>query len=319
MWAIYLSQELFVTGVGMLSITYDVKTVEFKKLNESVGTFWDGIQVWVIVAIGGLFATFPLAYALTLQALYIPFFLLLFAIILRGTSIELIYKSDDPKWRKLVSRIWAISSFVLILVEAVYLINIFIGLPIENGLMTETFLVIFTPASLIGGLLFVFAALAAGHLWLKLTLTSEFVEPYKKGVLWISGAIVFAAALLFLAMTNTSKIFETGLYAKYVVIWILPILSLISFTVQFVCTWKKKYALAFVMLILGIILVVFTGFSASFPYILASTINPNEGILITEAAASAYALKLITIVAAVFVPLVIAYQGWKYYKFWRRF
>jgi len=72
-WAIYVSQELFVTGVGMLSLKYRVEEDYFQKINESVATFWDGIQVWLIVAVGGLFATFPTAYGLTLQALYIPF------------------------------------------------------------------------------------------------------------------------------------------------------------------------------------------------------------------------------------------------------
>ncbi len=85
-WAVYVSQELFVTGSGMLSQFYKVNSKEFKLINESVGTHWDGIQVWVIVAIGGLFAVFYNAYALILETLYIPFFLLLIAIILRGLS-----------------------------------------------------------------------------------------------------------------------------------------------------------------------------------------------------------------------------------------
>jgi len=318
-WCIYISQELFVSGVGMLSCGYDVLDDSFKKINESVGTFWDGIQVWLIVAIGGLFATFPTAYGLTLQALYIPIFLLIMIIILRGTSIELIYKSDDVLWQKSLAKIWAVSSFMLILVESVYLINLFTGLPIKEQLMTENFLVIFSKAALFGGALFILSALSIGYSWIKLTLGKDFKTTSKTSILWISGAAVFAVALLFLALTNTHKLFETGLFADCSYMWAMPIAAMIFYALQFVCQLKENYAMAFISLVLGVALVLFTGFSAAFPYILGSTIDSTHGILIVDAAASYHALETITKVALVFLPIVIGYQSWKYMKFWRKF
>ncbi len=318
-WAIYISQELFVTGVGMLSIRYDVKYESFQKINESVATFWDGIQVWLIVAVGGLFATFPKAYGLTLQALYIPFYLLLVAVILRGTSIELIYKSDDPVWRKGVSKLWAVSSLLLILIEGVYLVNLFVGIPIENELMTENFLTIFSRATLFGGVLLVLSALSSGYAWIKLTLGKDFKTPSKKSILWISGAMIFNVTLLFLSLTNEYMVFETGLFATKPVLWVMPILAILLYVAQFVFHLRENYAGAFVSIVIGIALVLFTGFSASFPYILGSTIDPSEGILILDAAASKHALELITGVTVVFLPIVIGYQTWKYVKFWRNF
>ncbi|MGL1891958.1 MAG: cytochrome d ubiquinol oxidase subunit II [Spirochaetaceae bacterium] len=318
-WSIYISQELFVTGVSMLSINYKVEDKSFKLINECVGTFWDGIQVWLIVAIGGLFATFPTAYGLTLQALYIPFYLLLVAIIFRGTSIELIYKSDDPLWRKALSKIWVISSFLLIFIEGVYLVNLFIGLPIKNQLMTENFLTIFSRATLLGGLLFTLTALSMGYTWIKLTLGKDFKTPSKKSILWISGAMVFVCTLLFLSLTNEHIVFESGLFAELPVLWILPISAMLLFLLQFIFHLFEKYVVVFITTILGISLVLFTGFSASFPYILPSNIDPSEGIKIIDAAASVHALEIITIVAAIFLPVVIGYQTWKYVKFGRKF
>ncbi len=318
-WSIYVSQELFVTGVSMLSLTYSVKDDSFKKINECVGTFWDGIQVWLIVAIGGLFATFPTAYALTLQALYIPFFLLLITIILRGTSIELIYKSEDPVWRKYVSKLWGVSSFILIFIIGVYLVNLFIGLPIKDGLMTENFLTIFSRAPILGGLLLVLSALSLGYTWIKLTLGKDFKTPSKKSILWISGAAVFINALLFLSLTNEYFVFESGLFAEKPILWIMPILAMILYVFQFVFHLMEKYVLVFVTIVIGISLVLFTGFTASFPYILPSTLDPNEGILIIEAASSAHTLSIITGVSSIFLPIVIGYQTWKYIKFGRKF
>lgn len=318
-WIIYLCQELFVTGVGMLSLKYSVKEDAFRKINESVGTFWDGIQVWLIVAIGGLFACFPAAYGLTLQALYIPFYLLLVTIILRGTSIELIYKSDEPDWQKSVSKVWGISSFLLVFIEGIYLLNLFIGLPIEDQLMTKSFLSIFSKATLLGGILLVLSAISMGYCWIKLTLGRDFKTPSKIAILWISGASVFVVALIFLSLTNKYTVFESGLFAEKPLMWIMPISATLFFVLQFVFQLRETYAAAFIATIIGIALVLFTGFSASFPFILGSTIDPEEGLHIVEAAASKKALTTITYVAVCFLPVVIGYQTWKYVKFWRKF
>jgi len=318
-WSIYISQELFVTGVGMLSLRYNVQDDTFRKINESVGTFWDGIQVWLIVAIGGLFAVFPTAYGLTLQGLYVPFYLLLIAIIFRGTAIELVYKSDDVLWQKAVSKVWGIASFTLILIEGVYLVNLFTGLPIKEQLMTENFLVIFSRAAQFGGVLFVLSALTLGYCWIKMTLGSEFKTTSKVSSLWISGASVFVVALLFLALTNKYNIFETGMFAEKQVLWAMPIGAMLLYVVQFIFMLREKYIAAFVAIIMAISLVIFTGFSAAFPYILPSTIDPSEGLTILKAASSYHTLQIISGVTLVFLPVVIAYQAWKYNKFWRKF
>ena len=318
-WAIYICQELFVCGVGMLSRNYDVTSDSFKKVNESVATFWDGIQVWLIVAIGGLFATFPTAYGLTLQAMYVPIFLLILILILRGTSIELIYKSDDISWQKALARIWANSSLLLITVESVYLVNLFTGLPIKNNLMTEGFYVIFTKAAILGAVLLVTCALSLGMCWIKLTLGDSFKVLSKQSILWISGVSVFAVSLLFLTLTNKYMIFETGLFVEYPILWSMPIAAMLMYVIQFILLLKEKYAFAFAALIVAVSLVIFTGFSAAFPYILGSTIDPEEGLLIIDAAASQHALTLITVVTVLFLPVAIAYQTWKYKTFWRRF
>lgn len=318
-WVIYLSQELFVTGVSMLSLTYDVKDREFQLINESVGTFWDGIQVWLIVAVGGLFATFPTAYGLTLQSLYIPFYLLLITIIFRGTSIELIYKSEDPKWQKVVSKVWGVSSILLVLVIGVYLVNLFVGIPLKDGLMTESFVTIFFRASLVGGLLLILSAISHGYSWIKLTLGKEFPTPSKKSILWVSGAIVFLSAMFYLSLTNEHQLFETGLFAERDILWILPITSMVMFIAQFIFHLTEKYIGSFITLILGVSTLLFTGFTASFPYILPSSIAPNEGLLIIDAASTAHTLGIITKFAFIFLPIVIGYQVWKYVKFGRKF
>ncbi len=317
-WAVYVSQELFVTGSGMLSRFYKVDSKEFKQINESVGTHWDGIQVWLILAIGGLFAVFYNAYAVILSALYIPFFLLLIAIILRGLSIELIYKSDDKNWQKYSALIWSIASFLLIFIIGVYLTNIFIGLPIKDEKLTSNFLVIFNKVTIVGGLFFTTAALTLGALWIKISCAKTYLEKQSKLITIFAMTSSVMLVLLYLGFNHKSNGFIEGLFIDYPILWVLPILSLIANLISLTTTIKKHYHIAFITLIISVILLIFTGFSLTFPYIVYSTVSTSESLLIVDASATQYSLQVITIGAGIFVPLVISYQTWKYIKFWKR-
>lgn len=317
-WAVYISQELFVSGSGMLALFYPVNSKAYKTINESVGTHWDGIQVWLIVAVGGMFAVFYDAYASTLELLYIPFFLLLFTIIIRGVSIELIYKTENEKLQNSFRLGWGISSFVLVLVLGVYLTNIFMGLPIEDKMLTTSFLTIFNKVGIVGGLFFVFSALSLGYSWIQISIEEKYLTDkvlYKK--IFAVTALVLLI-LLYLGFNHKSNGFTEGLFVDYPILWAMPITSILAMVLSTIFTLTNKYWLAFITLILSVILLIFTGFSLTFPYIIYSTIDPSEGLLIVEASASLYALKLMTVSALIFVPIVILYQGWKYKRFWKR-
>ncbi len=317
-WAVYVSQEFFISGSAMMSQFYKVNSKEFKEINESVGTHWDGVQVWLIVAIGGLFAVFYNAYALIFEVLYIPVFLLLFMIIFRGLAIELIYKSEDPKWQKCLQRIWAVSSFGLILVVGVYLTNLFIGLPIENGKLTTSFLTIFNLVGIIGGLLFVTSALTLGSIWIKIACNKTYLQAQKPFINFVAVANVFLLILLLIAFNHKTSGFSEGLFLDYKIIWALPIGCLLTAIIATILNLKANYKMAFVMYILTAILLIFTGFSMTFPYIVYSTVAVEQGLLIIDASAKEYTLTLITISAGIFVPIVIGYQTWKYIRFWKR-
>ncbi len=317
-WAVYVAQELFVTGSGMISMFYKVESKEYKEINESVGTHWDGIQVWLIVAIGGLFAVFYDAYASILEILYIPFFLLLFAIILRGLSIELIYKSEDKNWQKALRVIWAVSSFLLIFIVGIYLTNLFMGLPVKDGKLTTSFLTIFNKVGIVGGLFFVFSAISSSYLWIKLSCNKDYFNDKKNFFVVSVVAMLVLLVLMYLSFNHKSNGFIEGLFVDYLFLWSLPILSIGFGVVATIASIKNKYAVSFVGLIVMIILFIFTGFSLTFPYIIYSTVDPSYGMLIVDASASLYALKLMTISAAIFVPIVIGYQTWKYIRFWRK-
>ena len=99
-WIVYVVQEMFIAGASSLNMSISKNEGERKQIQVSSGIHFDGIEVWLVGAIALLFGSFPLAFATIFTYLYIPFFLLLYAIIGRGTSIEMMYKLDSERWVK---------------------------------------------------------------------------------------------------------------------------------------------------------------------------------------------------------------------------
>jgi cytochrome d ubiquinol oxidase subunit II len=75
---------------------------------------------------------------------------------------------------------------------------------------------------------------------------------------------------------------------------------------------------AFIMVALNIVLTQVTFFSMTFPNVMLSTTNPAYSLTIYNASSSQYTLTVMSIVALIFVPIVLAYQGWTYYMFRKR-
>lgn len=321
-WGIYIAQEMFISGVGMLSSRYSKEEKEFKFLNRSVGTHWDGIQVWLILAVGGTFAAFPNGFATLFTGLYIPVFLLLYVIIIRGISIELIDKTNNEKIRSILKKSWFVSSFLLIVVLALYLINLFVGLPIQaDGSMNDTFasfLVIFNMVALFGAAMFVVYSLSLGALYIKLNASIEISSKLDK---FIKIAPLVSSLLLIIVMSglnNKIGIFNNGLFIDNLWLWIIPIATAVISVLAGIFSFIKKHALAFASMILAMILFIITGFLAMMPNFINSTIDPNYSLTIQNASANLSTLEVMFYSTLIFLPIVIGYQAYKYIKFWRK-
>ncbi len=70
-----------------------------KRIISSVAPFWDASEVWLLTAVGALFAAFPVVYAEIFSRLYLPMMAAIFALIFRAISIEFIDKSESPAWK----------------------------------------------------------------------------------------------------------------------------------------------------------------------------------------------------------------------------
>src|SRR5215469_14558528 len=98
-WTGFFILEGFDLGVGVLHMVVGRTDIERRVAINSIGPFWDGNEVWLIVAGASMFAAFPGWYATMFSALNLALVLLLFALIARGLAFEYRGKRDSQRWR----------------------------------------------------------------------------------------------------------------------------------------------------------------------------------------------------------------------------
>jgi cytochrome bd ubiquinol oxidase subunit II len=316
LWGMYFMLDGFVLGAGMLHRVLAKSDQDRRVVINSFGPVWDGNEVWLITAGGATFAAFPTTYALMFSYLYTPLLLLLFALIVRGVSFEFRGKEEGRRWRGFWD--WAIvaTSFVMALLFGVAFGNIFAGLPMDASGYHGSLIYLLNPYGIVSGLLFVFLFLEHGALYLSLKTTGELRRSAESAAKLIWGPLA-AVAVTFLAYTE----FATGLYDNYLkhpglaAVPLLAVCALLSVPLFLRSGAGGKAFIASCLTILG---VVGTGVIGLFPNLIPSSIDQASSLTIFNSSSSAYTLRLMTAVAFIFVPIVIAYKIWVYRLFRER-
>lgn len=307
--------EGFDFGVGMLLTSLTRKDVERRAIINTIGPHWDGNEVWLIVAGGAMFAAFPNWYATLFSGFYLGFFLLLFALIVRGVAFEFRSKLSSAHWRYGWDHAISIASFFAAFLLGVVFTNLVRGMPIDGEMQyTGGFFTLLNPISLLGGLTVVMLFLFHGANFLSLKLTEGLREKaHKSAKTYFTAALVFAlglfAALLFTPSAFSSKGWLTA---------ILPVLAAAAMITSRVMMERKKEGWAFIGSSLAVLFTVAALFFALFPNVMISTTAAANNLTIYNASSSPYTLKVISIIAAIMVPVVLAYQVWTYFVFKKR-
>lgn len=315
LWAVYFMTDGFDLGIGILYPFLSRDDQEKRMMINSIGPVWDGNEVWLVTAGGATFAAFPVAYALIFSYLYTPLLIILFALIFRGVAFEFRAKGASAAWRQGWDMAIFFGSLIPALLFGVAFGNIFQGLPMDNLGYYGSLLGLLNPYGLVTGLLFVAMFVCHGAFYLAIRTGDDLGRRAERFAVKAWVVLVLMAALFFV---NTA--FATNLYANYLknVIWLfIPVLAVASLMGIGVFAMKNQYQQAFIASCLTIVLVVMTGVMGLYPQLLPSTIDPRYSLTIHNASSSAYTLKIMTVVALLFVPLVIAYQLWVYWVFRR--
>ncbi|MGC1455107.1 MAG: cytochrome d ubiquinol oxidase subunit II [Nitrospirota bacterium] len=310
LWAVYFMLDGFVLGTGMLHHFLTRNDQEKKILIRTVGPVWDGNEVWLVTAGGATFAAFPTTYALMFSYLYSALLLLLFALIIRGVSLEFRGKIEKDGWKSAWDMGIFIGSALPALLLGVAFGNIFSGLPMDAAGYHGSLLSLLNPYGLLTGVLFVLLFLTQGSLYVSIKTEGELCDRSTTlaGKLWFAE---LAVAVLFLVATA----FFTKLYDNYLstpLLLIVPLLAVAALLGIKVFLAKGSPLMAFASSCLTIVMVVFTGVIGLFPNLIPSSIDAAYSLTIYNSSSSIYTLKIMTIVALVFVPIVIAYKIWVY-------
>lgn len=302
--------EGFDYGVGMLLPILGKTDNEKRQMINSIGPVWDGNQVWMITAGGALFASFPHVYATLFSGFYLALFLMLGALIARGVAFEFRSKDKNLAWRKTFDQCIFFGSFIPALLWGVTVGNLIQGVPIDKDMhYVGTFFDLLSPYTLLCGLAFVLVFAYHGALYTSIKTVGPISERARAFAL-VEGLITAVGALGLVAATY----FLTDLFNSFVAT-VAFALAIVLFVLSWIVTRMRKTGLGFTFSSLSVIMITAAYFAGLFPRIMVSSLNPEWSLTIINAASSPYTLKLMTIVALVFVPLVLAYQAWTYYTF----
>jgi cytochrome d ubiquinol oxidase subunit II len=313
LWAVYFMLDGFVLGTGMLHHLLGRDEGGKRVLINAVGPVWDGNEVWLITAGGATFAAFPTTYALMFSYLYTALLLLLFALIIRGVSFEFRGKVDSPAWRKGWDIAIFIGSFLPSLLFGVAFGNIFSGLPMDATGYHGSLIGLLNPYGLLTGVFFVLLFAGHGALFSALKTTGELKIRAQAAADRVWPALL-AVAVAFLAYTA----FATKLYDNYLkmpAFLVVPLIAVISLVSIRLLSAKGNLPGAFTASCLTVLTVVATGVIGLFPNLIPSSIDPAYSLTIFNSSSSQYTLKIMTAVALIFVPIVIAYKIWVYRVF----
>jgi len=314
LWAVYFMLDGFDFGAGMLRLFLSRDETDRRVTLASIGPVWDGNEVWLITAGGATFAAFPVVYASMFSFLYLPMLLILFSLILRGVSIELRNKDTGARWRANWDRLLALTSFTAPLVLGLGFGNIFQGLRFDSTGYHGTFWQLFNGYGLLTAVLFVVLFLQHGALWLTWKTEGKLGERAAglAGILWFAALVVAAGFLV--ATPFATRLFDN--FISHPGWFVVPALAVAALVAVKALQARAKTLEALVASGAVILLVVATGLIGLFPALIPSRLDPAASLTIFNSSSSQYTLRLMAIVALVFVPIVVAYQ-FLVYRFFR--
>ena len=310
----YAVLDGFDLGVGVLYLFTKDETAKRVYLN-SIGPVWDGNEVWLLTGGGALFAAFPIVYATVFSGFYIPFMLLLAALIFRAVSFEFRGKVSSPGWKKLWDYLFGIGSLLPSILFGIAIGNIISGLPIDiSGNYVGNFLDLLNPYSILVGLVSLSFFAMHGSIYLMMKsegLVKEKVLPYVNR-LWMVFVLLYALASFF---TLFEAPFQFNGLLNNPIFWVLFILLLVSVALIPVFVKANKFFKAIIFSSLTIISMIGLAALSLFPRLVPSNIDLDFSLTIYNASSSKTSMTAMLYIALIGMPIVIAYTIFVYRVF----
>jgi cytochrome d ubiquinol oxidase subunit II len=314
LWTGYFVLEGFDFGVGILTRVLARTDTERRVLINTIGPVWDGNEVWVLVAGGATFAAFPEWYATLFSGFYLPLFLILVSLIFRNVAFEYRGKRDDLSWRAWWDRAIFFGSLLPALLWGVAFGNIVGGVDIDaDKEYVGTFFDLLNPYALLFGVVTLSLFVTHGAVYVSLKTVGDVRERARK-VAGLTGLVTAVAAVGFLGWTAVER--DGAQHHTWFLV--LAALAAVSLLAGLAANRLGREGWAFVGTAATIVFAVASLFTVLFPEVMPSSLDPAWSLTTTNAASTAMTLEIMTWVAAIFTPLVLAYQAWSFIVFRRR-
>ncbi|PFW78079.1 cytochrome d ubiquinol oxidase subunit II [Priestia aryabhattai] len=311
----FIFLEGFDFGIGMVSRFLGRNDLERRAFINTIGPFWDANEVWLISAIGAMFAAFPNWYATLLSGSYVLFVLLLLSLIGRGVAFEFRGKVEKQAWKNAWDWVIFFGSLFPPLIFGILFSALMKGLPVERNMqMNAAFSDIVNLYTITGGVTLTMLCLWHGLIFATIRTMNDIRDRSRK----VAMKLLPINALLLLIFSGMT-FFETDLFSNHsrLMLYTFFIGIFVYLLAGFFLT-RKKDGWAFAMSGLILILSISSIFAGLFPTVLVSSINESYSLTIHNAASGNYSLKIMSYAAIALLPFVLGYQIWSYYVFRKR-
>jgi cytochrome bd ubiquinol oxidase subunit II len=311
LWTGFLLLEGFDFGVGMLHGVVGKDEPGRQLAIRSIGPVWDGNEVWLITAVAATFAAFPAWYATMLSGFYPVFLVVVVALILRGVSFEYRAHAAGERGRRFWDGALTGGSLVIPFGLGIVLGGLLGGVPIDPqqefvGSLGD----LFRPYAVATGVTITLICLLHGAAFLALRTTGD-VRRRAVGLSKTLGPVTAVVVLVFVAWTRI----ESG---HGVLLSVVELGAVLAAVAAAVLVRSGRDGAAFAATSATMAAVVVSIFTELYPRVMVSSLGAANDLTVSGSASSPYALRVMTVVLAVLLPVVLIYQGWTYHVFRNR-
>jgi cytochrome d ubiquinol oxidase subunit II len=304
----YVVMDGFDLGIGILFPSFAAGEERDQAMN-SIAPVWDGNETWLVLGGGGLFAAFPLAYAVVLPATYPLVIAMLLGLVFRGVAFE--FRWRDPGHRAFWDLAFCAGSLAAALSQGMILGALLQGIEVTGRAYSGSWWDWLTPYTLLTGLGVVAGYALLGACWLVWKTSGPGQDHAYRLARW--------AAVATLLLMGAVSIANLTLDEQYRERWLsmpelalaapVPIVTLILAVLLWRALARRREVAPFV-LSLGLFLLGMAGVGVTiWPYVVP------DALTIWQAAAPERSQVFMLIGVAITMPLILLYTAWAYWVF----
>ncbi len=304
----YVILDGFDLGVGILFPTAKTERERATMMN-SIAPIWDGNETWLVMGGGGLFAVFPLAYAVVMPALYMPIILMLLALIFRGVAFE--YRWRTERWKRVWDAAFFGGSVVAAFMQGIALGALVQGIEIANRAYAGGWWDWLSLFSILTGVAVVIGYALLGATWLVMKTEGELQARMQR-----FGKPLGIATLGFIGVVSILTPFQDPEYFQR---WfdfpgvlfsvVMPAALLTTTYLLFTGLRDGKDVQPFLSA-LSLFVLCFIGIGISFyPHIIPPSLT------IADAAAPDKSLRFALVGTVILIPMILGYTAYAYWVF----